>query len=214
MTIHENESESENEKDIESRTIYGKYMYGEIIRDFPSLIDSLGRLIIQSASTCIDLLGLAQSLHVRIEYSSKLKTAFELYRPQSREFNHHYEDILVVTDHQVTYQQQAWLVGEGLAKYILSSVEYVPDFSKNTDAMTKWSVESLAAKLLLPNDLVEHVTDLAIDMNKNTLNIVDFYNQDLIFNTPRVTIIGHTAAQLANVPEWLMKQRMTEFYDG
>ncbi|KRN45769.1 hypothetical protein IV84_GL002072 [Pediococcus damnosus] len=206
---------NDSEKPIELQPEYGKYIYGEIIRDFPDMIDYLGRLKFSATSTCIDLLALAQSLRVRINYSSDLDKDFMLYQPKTEAMNrHNVEAVLVVTDKQMTYQNQAWFVAQGLATYILDFAEYIPDFSENKDAMNKWTVFKLAEALLLPNDLVERVVDLSMALNEKTLDKVDQQNHFLVFNAPRTSIITHTAAQLANVPEWLMSQRIEEFYNG
>ncbi|MFD1317982.1 hypothetical protein [Loigolactobacillus zhaoyuanensis] len=195
---------------------YGQYVYGDIIRDFPTMLDYLGHLRLAGTNTCIDLLGLAQSLCVRINYSSELKTDFMLHRPHTGvgRNERRVEAVLIVTGHAVTYQQQAWLVGQGLATYILNIAEYIPDFTENQAAMTKWTVDKLAGALLLPDDLVVRVTELAMDLNEPLLNVVDTHNQMMLFNTPRASIIAQTASRLANVPEWLMIQRIATVYNG
>ncbi|MFD0898701.1 hypothetical protein [Loigolactobacillus binensis] len=215
LTVTDTADAPSEETPEESEFISAEYAYVDIIRDFPEMADYLGHLALSTKVTCIDLLGLAQSLQVRIDYSSKLEVGFSLY-PQKEVLGHGRRAVaatLVVTDQQVTFPEQAWLIGKGLATYILNVAEYVPDFSENEAAMTKWNVDKLASELLLPEDLVVRATELAEKLNAALLDTVDAHNRHLSFNTPHLSIVDKTAARLANVPEWLMRQRINDVYN-
>ncbi|WP_367296915.1 hypothetical protein [Loigolactobacillus coryniformis] len=193
----------------------GEYVYGDIVRDFPEMLNYLGHLRVFEQATCVDLLGLAQALQVRINYSRELQVGFSLY-PQKEVVGQGRRAVaatLIVADQKVTFPEQAWLVGRGLATYILNIAQYVPDFSENKAAMSKWTVDKLASNLLLPADLVERDTDLAENLNAELLDVADAHNQHLIFNTPHLSVIDATAARLANVPEWLMRQRINDVFN-
>lgn len=190
---------------------YGKYMYADIIRDFPEMMDYLGQLKLKDTFTCVDLLVLAQALRIRIDYSNDLDTDFALYQPKIAETNKYgVEVVLIVSSHQTTYQEQAWFAAQGMATHILNTAEYVPDFSATKNGMHKWSVARMAKMLLLPIDLAFRAVELSIDLNSKLLERVDGLNHGMSFNSARVDIIYHTAAQLANVPEWLMTERADE----
>ncbi|MFD0898703.1 hypothetical protein [Loigolactobacillus binensis] len=201
---------------VEENYASGEYIYGDIVRDFPEMLNYFGHLRASNQATCVDLLGLAQALQVRINYSRELKVGFSLY-PQKEVLGQGQRAVaatLIVADQKVTFPEQAWLVGQGLATYILNIAEYVPDFSQNEAAMSKWTVDKLAANLLLPADLVDRVTQIAEEQDAALLDVVDAHNnKNMIFNTPRLSILDRTAARLANVPEWLMRQRMNDFYN-
>lgn len=169
------------------------------------MLNYLGHLRVFEQATCVDLLGLAQALQV----------GFSLY-PQKEVVGQGRRAVaatLIVADQKVTFPEQAWLVGRGLATYILNIAQYVPDFSENKAAMSKWTVDKLASNLLLPADLVERDTDLAENLNAELLDVADAHNQHLIFNTPHLSVIDATAARLANVPEWLMRQRINDVFN-
>ena len=214
-TNYNHEIADNSTQPTEPQPEYGKYIYADIIRDFPEMADYLGRLKLVNTFTCIDLLGLAYSLRIRINYSSDLDTDFALYQPKVTAINgHSIEVVLIVSDHQKTYQDEAWSVAQGMATHILNLAEYVPDFSAANNGMHKWTVSKLASALLLPDDLVVRVVELSVELNTKLLDQVDTLNHGMIFNTPRASIIAHTAAQLANVPEWLMSQRIADVYHG
>ncbi|KRN29288.1 hypothetical protein IV38_GL000170 [Lactobacillus selangorensis] len=190
-------------------------VYGDIMRDFPTLRNFLGRLKVYNDATCVDLLAMAGSLHMRINYSADLKTDFMIH-PQKAvgEDTQMVEASLIITDSHVTYPEQAWIVGKGFASFILKTVDYVSDFSEDDKTMQKWTVESLAAALLLPEDMVRHDTELAMKHNKAFLKVIDKANVHQLFNSPHISVITATAARLANVPEWLMRQRIDAVYNG
>lgn len=77
----ENEQDEEpasNHQKLEPE--YGKYMYWEIIRDFPIMADYIGHYIQGNRFTAVNLIDLASSLGLRLDYSSELRTDFKLYR--------------------------------------------------------------------------------------------------------------------------------------
>ncbi|MFD1464706.1 hypothetical protein ACFQ4L_01185 [Lapidilactobacillus mulanensis] len=204
-----------NEPD-EDVLISGQYIYPEIIRDFPTMIDYLGRVRLSSTSTYVDLQALAASLQIRINYSSELQKDFALV-PQKQVVGRSWRAVaasLIVKDHRVTAQEQAWLVGQGLATYILHIAEYVPDFSENTETMKKWTVDKMAATLLLPDDLVQRTVSLAIDLNQERLDVIEPLNQKTLVKAARLNLSTNLAAQLANVPEWLMRERSNDVFNG
>ncbi|MFC6170263.1 hypothetical protein [Loigolactobacillus jiayinensis] len=196
--------------------VNGKDIYGEIVRDFPQMLDYLSHLQLSPTNTCIALHPLANCLQVRLSYSSDLQTDFAIH-PQKRVVGAEWRAVaasLIIRDRHVTGQEQAWLIGQGLATYILHIADYVPDFAENTAAMNKWTVEKLATALLLPEDLVQETTALAMDITKKQLTMIAPHNKDMVVNYAQLNVITHTAAQLANVPEWLMKQRIDAVFSG
>ncbi|WP_367365090.1 hypothetical protein [Pediococcus parvulus] len=206
----ENEQDEEpasNHQKLEPE--YGKYMYWEIIRDFPIMADYIGHYIQGNRFTAVNLIDLASSLGLRLDYSSELRTDFKLYRTKKSDI-----DVLIVSARHASIQDKAWYAAKGMANYILGDAEYVPDFSQNQGALNKWTDEKIAAKLLLPNDLLERDIDFATTYNRDLLNEVGERNAGVLFPYARLNIIGHTAAQIANVPDWLMEQRVDEFYNG
>ncbi|GEL13952.1 hypothetical protein LCO01nite_15010 [Lapidilactobacillus concavus] len=193
------------------------YVYGEIVSDFPQLRTYLQHLRIPTESTFTDTIGLAHALQVRISYSREPKVDYSLYRLKEvvGEGMHAVAATLVVRDHHVTYPEQAWLIAQGLATYILNIAAYVPDFSQNQSTMTKWRVENLAIALLLPNTLVEYTVGIAMDIEHDLLVQAAKYNEGrVIFDAVKLGIVDAAAARLANVPEWLMHERINRVFDG
>jgi len=75
----------------------GEYVYGDIVRDFPEMLNYLGHLRVFEQATCVYLLGLAQALQV----------GFSLY-PQKEVVGQGRRAVaatLIVADQKVTFPE-------------------------------------------------------------------------------------------------------------